>query len=120
MQPKADKGLTKVVVELLRALNATEGRESGGLSQLETTRPRWDHRCLLLAIVSLLFWPLTLVTAPATLFLAFRFWKAPGSLVNPSRWRLVLAVAIAIAQLAGWIILAIAVSTDLFNGGTAE
>lgn len=98
----------------------TAGREAGGFSQLETTRARWDYRCLLLALVPLLFWPATLITAPAAVFLAFRFWKAPGSLVNPSRWRLVLAVAVAVAQLAGWIILAIAVSTDLFNGGTAE
>lgn len=98
----------------------TQGRATGGLSQLETTRARWDHRCLLLALVPLLFWPITLVTAPATLFLAFRFWKAPGSLVNPTRWRFVVAGLLALLQVLGWGLLAISLTTDWFQGGVIE
>jgi len=98
----------------------TQGRASGGLSQLETTRPRWDHRCLLLALVPLLFWPLTLITAPATLFLAFRFWKAPGSIVKPTRWRFVVAVLFALLELLGWAMLVIGASTDWFEGDSTE
>jgi hypothetical protein len=93
----------------------TTGRATGELSQLETSRARWDSRCLLLASAPLLFWPLTLVTAPAVLVLAARFWKAPGSLVTPRRWRFVVAILLAVLELGGWGLLGIGLATGAFD-----
>ncbi len=93
----------------------TSGRESGENPALVTSRPRWDSRCVLLAAVPLVFWPITLITAPATLVLAIRHRNTPGSLVNAGRGPLWAAVALALVELAGWVSLAVAGSGDAFQ-----
>ena len=57
---------------------------------------------LTLALVPLLLWPFTLITAPAALFVAIRFWRAPGSVVQRTKIRLILALFLALAQIVGW------------------
>ena len=56
-----------------------------------------------LAVVPLLMWPFTFLTAPAALYLALRYWKRPLSVVRRTRWRYIAAIAIALAQIAAWI-----------------
>ena len=48
---------------------------------------------------------LTLVTAPAALFIALRYWNAPRSLVPRGRGRLVWALVLGLAQLGAWAVL---------------
>jgi hypothetical protein len=72
----------------------------------ENSRVLYDRIALLLALVPLIIWPLTLVTAPAAIFLCFYGWKKPGSIVG--RWRrtaFVIAGLLATAQVIGWIFL---------------
>lgn len=47
---------------------------------------------------------LTLVSAPAAVFLALRFWNAPRSLVPRGRGRLVAALGLALLQMAAWVV----------------
>lgn len=89
----------------------TVGRTSGELTQLETSRARWDSRCLNLALFPLLFWPVTVVTAPAVLILAFKHWGSPGSLVSPSKWRFVVAATVALLEIVGCVAFGIALFT---------
>lgn len=93
----------------------TLGRNSGELTQLETSRARWDSRCLNLAVFPLLFWPVTVVTAPAVLILIFKFWKSPGSLINPSKWRYVVAGLFAALEVVGCAAFVIAMITGNLN-----
>lgn len=79
-----------------------QGRDAGQLTVLETRRVRWDSLCLLLALLPLLMWPFTLLTAPAVLVLVALRWRAPASLVTPSKWRFVVAGLVALAELGGW------------------
>ena len=44
----------------------------------------------------------TFITAPAALFIAIRYWNTPMGAVPRSRWRAVLAIIFAGAQIAGW------------------
>ena len=44
----------------------------------------------------------TLVTAPAALFVAIRYWNAPRSIVHRTKIRLVAAIVLALMQIAGW------------------
>ena len=81
------------------------GRKKGRLAGLDNRRTLYDSLALTLALFPLLLWPTTLVTAPASLFVALRYWKAPGSLVRHSRARLVAALVLALLQIAGWVIL---------------
>ena len=67
------------------------------------TRTLYDSIALTLALAPMLIWALTLVSAPVTLFVVVRFWRKPLGLVRRSRWRFVLALMIACAQIAAWI-----------------
>ena len=78
------------------------GRDKGKIKSLDYRRTRYDSIALALAIFPMLFLYFTLVTAPATLFVAFRYWNAPCSLVPRTRVRFVLAILIALFELAGW------------------
>ncbi len=78
-------------------------QREGSVRALVTERISWGRFTLLLAALPLLLWPITLVTAPAVLYLVVRHWKNPGSLVERGWPRLLLAGAIAGAQLVGWI-----------------
>lgn len=72
------------------------------------TRDRvlFDGIALVLALLPIIAWPITLVTAPAALVLAIYGWKKPGSLVRGrSRVRLVIAMIVALLQIGGWITL---------------
>jgi hypothetical protein len=81
------------------------GRRKGRLTNLEHRRVLYDNIALGVALLPLLIWPVTLVTAPMAVFLALRYWKAPTSLVRGSRVRLVAAMVIGAAQLVGWALL---------------
>jgi hypothetical protein len=71
------------------------------------TAPRnrvlYDSIALLVALVPLVVWPFTLLTAPIALGLAIYGWNKPCSLVRGrSRGRLVAAGLVALAEIAGW------------------
>lgn len=65
----------------------------------------YDSMATTLAIVPILLWPFTLVTAPAALFLAIFGWKKPRSLVRPGPGRFVVAIVLATLQIGGWVAL---------------
>src|SRR5437667_2555281 len=79
------------------------GRKKGKIKSLENQRTLYDSIALSLAILPLLIFYLTFITAPAALFIALRYWNAPRSLVHRSRIRLVLAILIAGLQIVGWV-----------------
>lgn len=79
-----------------------KGRLNEEIEQLVTHRTLHDSVALSLAVLPMLFFPLTVVTAPIAIYIALRSWKRPGSILPRSRFRFVLAMAIALAQIAGW------------------
>lgn len=67
-------------------------------------RVKWDDVCLSLAVLPMLLWFVTLVTAPAVLVIALVQWrKGPTSLVRRSRWRYWVGSGIALLQVFGWL-----------------
>ena len=46
--------------------------------------------------------PVTLLTAPLTVMLVIYGWRKPGSLVQRTRVRFVLALLLAVAQIGAW------------------
>src|SRR5437773_6957397 len=79
------------------------GKRKGKIKSLENHRTLYDSIALSLALLPLLIFYLTFITAPAALFIAVRYWKAPRSLVHRSRIRLVLAMIFASLQILGWV-----------------
>jgi len=78
------------------------GRSSETIEELVTSRTLPDSLSLSLAILPLLFFPVTVVTAPMALFLSIRFWRRPGSILPRGKTRFVAAILLSLAQIAGW------------------
>jgi DNA-directed RNA polymerase subunit RPC12/RpoP len=73
--------------------------ERVALETVETRRPMYDTIALILATFpAVLFWP-AFVGAPWALFLVFRRWNAPGSVVPRTKIRFLLAALFALAEL---------------------
>lgn len=85
------------------------GRSKGKIKSLENSRTRYDGIALALALVPMLIFYFTIITAPMTLFVAIRYWKAPRSIVRNSSFRFVLAIIIALLQLGAWAAIFIAI-----------
>ena len=78
------------------------GKTKGKIKNLQNQRTLYDNIALSLAIYPLLIFYFTLVTAPAALFVAIRYWNAPRSIVPRTRFRYVVAIALALLQMSGW------------------
>jgi hypothetical protein len=93
------------------------GQKKGKIKRLEQERNLYDNIALSLAIYPLLIFYFTIVTAPMSLFIAFRFWNAPRSIVHRTKARLVLAISIATLELVGWAVGIYFVSTHWKSHG---
>jgi hypothetical protein len=78
------------------------GRQKGRITRLENQRTLYDGIALSLAILPLLIFYFTIITAPMALFIAIRYWNAPRSIVHGTRIKLVLAIILATLQIVGW------------------
>ncbi len=78
------------------------GKTKGKIKNLENQRTLYDSIALSLAVYPLLIFYFTLITAPAALFVALRYWNAPRSIVHRTKVRYVTAIILASLQIAGW------------------
>jgi hypothetical protein len=88
-------------------------RKQGKLATLDRRRTLYDNIALLLAvgpIVSLVFWFMTLFTAPAALFMIFRHWRSPSSLVPRTKVRFAIAGVAALLEIVAWVFLIVSLS----------
>lgn len=81
------------------------GKRKGKLEVVQNRSVLYDGLALALAFAPLLFWPLTVVTAPAALFVVVRYWRKPLSILPRTRIRFVIAALFALAQICGWAVL---------------
>jgi len=81
----------------------TAGEYAAKTGEPENSRTLYDSTALMVAVVPLLLWPFTAISAPIALFVALRYWNRPLSLVRRWRWRSVLAALVALCEIAGWI-----------------
>jgi hypothetical protein len=62
----------------------------------------YDNMALTLAMLpAFLIWP-TIFTAPITLYITVRYWRAPSSILPRTRIRFVIAAAFASLQIGAW------------------
>jgi hypothetical protein len=82
---------------------AKEGRAGPGGAAADQRRFLYDSLAVALAVWPvILAWPFTILTAPGVLYIAARYWGAPGGMFRRTKARLCVAAALAAAQLAGW------------------
>ena len=99
------------------------GRTKGKIKNLENRRTCYDRLAMALAVypialsilyVGFLVMPLT---APATLFVAVRYWNAPGSLVRRGRARSIVAIVVALLEIAAWVALIYGIRSNFKRHG---
>ncbi|MEW6267058.1 MAG: hypothetical protein AB1641_28630 [Thermodesulfobacteriota bacterium] len=78
------------------------GKKKHKFKNLEDRRILYDRMALYLAVGPILFWPVTILTAPAAIYVSLRYWKAPTSLTPRTKIRFLAAQLIAALQLSGW------------------
>lgn len=80
------------------------GQKKQKFTNLENHRILYDKIALILSIIpfTLIFWFVSIITAPATLFVVIRYWKSPSGIMHSNKIRFVLAFIFAGIQLAGW------------------
>lgn len=81
------------------------GRQNEELETLVTQRTLHDSLALSIALLPMLFFPVTIISAPIVIYLVIRHWKKPGSILPRTKIRLVCAFLIALAQISGWLML---------------
>lgn len=87
------------------------GKTKGKIKSLENQRMCYDGIALSLAVLPLVIFYITIITAPMALIVAIRYWNAPRSIIRRSRVRLVAAIVIASLEIAGWTALFIGILT---------
>lgn len=81
----------------------SSGRKKSDGGQLENHRVLYGGIALATVLLPMLvFWPSTIITAPAAVFLAIYGWNKPQSLTGAGRARYAFAIAFGVAQVAVW------------------
>jgi hypothetical protein len=78
------------------------GKTKGKLKSLQNHRVLYDNLALALAILPLLIFWFTLVTAPMVIYVVIRYWHAPTSILPRSKVRMILSLTLASLQILGW------------------
>ena len=78
------------------------GEQKASDPRLERERTLYDSIALTIAILPAMTISLSILGAPAAMYVALRYWRRPSSLVRRFGWRKYAAVLIALAQLAFW------------------
>ena len=68
----------------------------------QTERTLFDSVALSLAVLPLLLFWVTIVTAPMALFVAVRYWQAPSSILPRTKIRMVVAIVVASLEIVAW------------------
>ena len=70
-----------------------------------TQRTLYEGIAMAVALLPMLMWPLTLITAPVALGVVIVGWRKPRSLVGGGKGKLVIAGIFALLQIGGWVLL---------------
>ena len=79
-----------------------QSRTRGAHLNRETSRAVYDRAALSLALLPMLIWPLTILTAPISVGCGICSFFKPGSLVRRGHTRAIVAILISLSQLAAW------------------
>lgn len=79
-------------------------RKKGQVPQFENRRMIYDGAALSTALLPLIIWPLTLVTAPVAIYLAIVSFFRPSSLIPRTRIRAYLALGFGLLEVLVWVL----------------
>lgn len=80
-----------------------KGRTRKKLKNLEKTRFLYDCFAMDLSVISVLIFYFSIITSPIVIYIVFRHWNSPRSIIHTSRIRFVIGISVALIQLVIWI-----------------
>lgn len=81
------------------------GQQKGKIAKLQNSRTRHDKIALTVALLPIIFFYVTLITAPIALFYAIKNWNSPTTITpNWRRTNMIISVCLAGLQIAGWVV----------------
>ena len=89
-------------------------QEKESMDSLVRERFRHDSLALMLALLPILLWPITIITAPAAVVYAIFRWNSAGSLVRSGKRGFAAAILLGLAQIGFWLWIFFAVSFEDF------
>lgn len=78
-------------------------QEKETMDGLVRQRLRHDSIALMLALLPILVWPITIITAPVAVIYAIFRWNSTGSLVRSGKWGFAAAILLGLAQIGFWL-----------------
>lgn len=81
------------------------GKKKGKISKLQNKNFLYDNIVLGIAILPTLTFYLPVITAPATIFLAIKYWNKTSGIIKRGRFRIVLALLIALLEIIGIVLI---------------
>lgn len=78
------------------------GAKKGKIVQMRRDTTYYDDIAIALAILPILIFYFTIITAPIAMYIAIRYWNAPLSAAPRGKWRFVVAIVFASLQIIGW------------------
>jgi hypothetical protein len=81
-----------------------KGKSKRKIKSLENHRTCYDTIALMVATVPILFYFISIFTAPLAIYLTVRHWNTPASIIPRTRIRFILAFILAGLQISGWIL----------------
>lgn len=91
-------------------------KKETGHHTLKPRQLRYDKLAIQLAVLPLLFWPLTFITAPAALFVVLKYWKRKLEFAPHRKTRMVFAFIFALLEIIGWIFYVITIVRVIAHG----
>jgi len=86
----------------LRPACIESGRKKDKIKDLKKNRILYDEVAVSIAVLPMLFFFITAITGPLSVFYSIWHWKTPGSVVPRSKARFIAAIIIGALQTAGW------------------
>lgn len=77
------------------------GKKKGKISKLQNKNFLYDNIVLGMAILPVFTFYLPVITAPATIFLAIKYWNKTSGIMKRGRFRIVVALMIALMEIVG-------------------
>lgn len=89
------------------------GKRKDRIRNLRNERVLYDDIALSVAVIPMLMFFVTFITAPIALFMTIRYWNRPTSILPRTKVRFVLAAIFALIQLGGWGVFVVSVARSL-------
>ena len=90
------------------------GSKKGKIKALQKGRILYDEIALSVAVIPILMFYFTIITAPIAIFISIWFWRKPSSIIPRTKIRFIIAIIISFLQLTGWFMIFFLIAKGFF------